>query len=535
MHPKNMRFGMALVLCLAALPCFSAVCAGPPALQAKLHAHPDADTYTALGNWFEEHSQYDCAVDSFRSALQLEPGSAELYYLVGLTLYTSGHAEEAVTALEKSVFLLPEMLKPRLVLGSALEQVGRRKDAMIEWEAALRIDHLSKEAIGGMSKALMADGDFPTAITLLRSAPHDENLTLLLSEAYGRAGMLSEAAKTLTDALRVRPGSLRLTNALAVVMVNQSRYQDAVHLAEKSVRMHPNRVDAQRLFLRVLVLNGDSVRARPLARKLLASAPKDFDFLYLSGVLENQAGEFTAARTHLEQAVALDPNYYNARFNLGVALASLNDPAGAKEQLEKAIALGGNEPEIRFKLASVLRTLGETQQADEQLKLYQGQLQANAHHALAVNKAAQAAKEFDAGNFQNAVSLYREAVDADPENAVFAFKLSLALDKTGDTASERTVLAQTIKINPKLAMAQNQLGYLASRSGDSASAEEHFRLAVAAAPDYTQAWISLAATLGMESRFDEAQKALASALGLDPQNAEALQLRKDLTAAQAQR
>jgi cytochrome c-type biogenesis protein CcmH/NrfG len=39
----------------------------------------------------------------------------------------------------------------------------------------------------------------------------------------------------------------------------------------------------------------------------------------------------------------------------------------------------------------------------------------------------------------------------------------------------------------------------------------------------------------MESRFSDAQEALASALKLEPDNAQALQLRKDLTAAQEQR
>jgi hypothetical protein len=40
--------------------------------------------------------------------------------------------------------------------------------------------------------------------------------------------------------------------------------------------------------------------------------------------------------------------------------------------------------------------------------------------------------------------------------------------------------------------------------------------------------------LGGESRFPEAQQALATPLQLDPQNAQALQLRKDLDAAQGQ-
>jgi tetratricopeptide (TPR) repeat protein len=532
MYPKLVKSGLVCAACLGSLPCFGAVCAAPPILGAKLHTHADAATYTELGNWFGDHNQYDCAVDAFRSALQFEPGSAELYYLVGLSLYSSGNAQDAVTALEKSVFLLPEVLKPRLILASAFEQLQRRDEAMIEWQAALRIDHRSKEAIDGMSKALMATGDYPSAIGLLRSAPHDESLTLDLAEAYGRSGDLADAEKTLTQALRLNPSSLRLTNALTIIMVNQTRFEDALHLAEKSFRLHPNNIDAERLYLRVLVLNNDSTRARPLARKLLTAAPHDFDFLYMSGILENQAAEYDAARGHLEQAVALNPNYYNARYNLGVALAELKDLSGAKDQLEKAIALGGNEPEIRFKLASVLRALGETQQAEEQLKLYQQQLQANSRRALAASKSAQAAKEQDP---QKAAALYREAFDATPQDAALAFKLALALDHTGDTAAERTILEQAIQINPTMALAQNQLGYLLSRSGDSSSAEEHFRLAVKAAPGYTQAWISLAATLGMESRFPEAQEALASALRLDPQNAEALQLRKDLTAAQAQR
>jgi Flp pilus assembly protein TadD len=95
-------------------------------------------------------------------------------------------------------------------------------------------------------------------------------------------------------------------------------------------------------------------------------------------------------------------------------------------------------------------------------------------------------------------------------------------------------LEQAVKIDPSLALAQNQLGYLASRSGDSAAAEEHFRMAVSASPGYTEAWVSLAATLGMESRFREAQKAVETALQLDPHNENAIHLRQELMASQGQ-
>jgi tetratricopeptide (TPR) repeat protein len=534
MHPILAKAVLVLGALVAVSPSIRA-CTGPKELETKLQAHPDADTYSELGDWFGDRKQYDCALDAFQKGLKLEPGSAKLYYLVGLTLYASGRPQDSLKPLGQSIFLMPEVLKPHLLLATALEQLKHGQEARSEWEAALRIDHTSTEALDGMSKSLLAARDPFSVIELLREAPHSEILTIDLALAYGQAKMLDKSEEVLSAALKRNPSSLPLTDALVTIFVNEVHYENAVSLAAKSAHLHPGNVEAQRLYLRVLVLDGDFTLARPLARKLLAAHPHDFDFLYLNGILENQGGQFASARQHFEAAIALDPNYYNAHYNLGLALAELQDFAGAKEHLEKALDLGATEPQVHFKLATVLRSLGETEQAQVQLKLFQEGNQAKINRTLAASKSAEAAKELAGGNLQKAVALYREASEATPGDATLAYKLALALDQTGDTVAERVALEQAVKIDPGFALAQNQLGYLASNGGDSASAEQHFRLAVQAAPGYTQAWISLAATLGMEARFPEAQEALASALKIEPDNAEARQLRKDLeTAAQAQ-
>src|ERR1700722_5125957 len=506
MHSKIAKATVILTALLLAAPTIHA-CSAPPALQAKLKAHPDADTYTEIGNWFGDRKQYDCALDAFQSALKLQPGSSQLFYLVGLTLYASGHPQDAIDPLKRSIFLMPEILKPHLLLASAFAQLQRPQEARFEWEAALRIDHLSTEALDGMSKSLMEEGDYYPVISALQDAPHNETLTLDLALAYGKADLLDKASEVLTKYRQQHPASLPATSALVTVLVKQVHYQEAVHLAAKCARLHPGDIEAERLYLRVLVVNGDTTLAKPLVKKLLAARPHDFDFLYLSGILENQAGQFAAARDHLEQAVKLDPNHYNSRYNLGLSLLELKQFPEARDQFGKALELGATEPQIRFKYATALRNLGETDLAKEQLNLYQQQLDANQKRALAASKTAQGDKELTTGDAQKAVADYREAVSATPDDAQVSYKLALALDKTGDTTAETDALQQAIKINPGFALAHNQLGYLASRNGDTASAEEHFRLAVRAAPAYTQAWISLAATLGSESRFTEAQEA----------------------------
>jgi tetratricopeptide (TPR) repeat protein len=256
--------------------------------------------------------------------------------------------------------------------------------------------------------------------------------------------------------------------------------------------------------------------------------------LLQNGMMEREAGDYAAARDHLREAVALQPQSYDVRYNLGATLAQLGDAAGAKDQLEKAVALDPSQAQAHFQLGLVLRKLGDTPGAHEQITVYQQLNSASQARSEADTKSQQAAQKLAAGDTQQAITLYREAVAATPDDSLLSYKLAMALDKSGDSAGERAALEQAVKLDPAFALAQNQLGYLLSREGTAAAnaaAEAHFRLAVKAAPEFTVAWINLAATLGAESHYPEAQEAAATALRLDPKNSDALQLSQQLNAA----
>src|ERR1019366_6824651 len=234
------------------------------------------------------------------------------------------------------------------------------KEAFVEWQAALRIDPNSKMALDGIAKTLLAAGDNETVIAQLPGMELDENLTLDLGIAYRRAGMLSDAARVLNQGLTTYPNSATLTSLVVSIYVKQSRFDEAKKVAEQLARRNPRDIEAQRVFLQLLVSNAENQAALPLARKLLVQVPHDADFLYLNGVLERATGDFPAARKHLEEAAKLDPDRYSTRYYLGCVLEQLQDNAGAKEQLLKGIELDATEPESRFELAKVLRKLGET-------------------------------------------------------------------------------------------------------------------------------------------------------------------------------
>jgi tetratricopeptide (TPR) repeat protein len=390
-------------------------------------------------------------------------------------------------------------------------------------------------AMDGIAKILIEAGDNETVIAQLTETELDENLTLDLATAYRNTGQFNDAARVLKEGMKTDPSSTALASLLVSTDVKLSLFEEATKVAEQLARGNPRDIEAQRVYLSVLVFNAENQAAVPLARKLLAQAPHDADFLYLNGVLERTAGDFTAARKHLEEAAKLDPNRYSTHYNLGYTLEQLQDNADAKEQLQKAIELDSTEAESYFELAKVLRKLGETDAAQQQLVLYQKQLKDKSDHTIAAQKSTQAAEAARAGDKQKAAVLYQEAIAALPDNAGLHYQLAQVLSDLNDIEGERTALEQAVKIDPNFALAQFQLGILNTRNGDTGGAEQQFRLAINASPGYVQAWIALAATLATESQIPDALQAVDSALKIAPDNSEALELRKKLAGSQAQR
>ena len=518
----------------ASQPLWSASCVGPASLQARVHTHPDADSYSALGVWFGGHHQSECAVQAFQVGLKLEPNSPHLSYLLGLSFYTAGKPQEAVAPLQRSVELDSQDEKAHLLLASAFDGLGRGNEAFIEWQAALRINPNSKMALDGIAKTLLAAGDNETVIAQLSRMQLDENLTLDLAIAYGRAGQLDNAAGTLNQGLATYPDSTSITSSLVSVYSKQLRLEEAEKVGSQLASRNPHNIEAQRVYLQVLVFTGKNLEALPLARKLLMQAPNDADFLYLNGVVERATGKLEDARMHLEKSEKLDPDRYRTYFNLGCTLEQLQEYEGAKAQLQKAIELGPAESESRVELAKVLRRLGEIDAAEQQLEIYKKQMKDKSDQDVSAQKSTQAAEALRAGDTQKAAALYREAVAAWPDNAGLHYQLALVLGDLNDTKGERAELEQAVMADPGFALGQYQLGYLASRDGDLSGAEQRLRLAIRASPGYVKAWLALAATLAMESRFPDALEAVDRALKIAPENNEALELRKSLAASQAQ-
>ncbi len=507
-----------------------AACQGPQALEANVHAKHDERSFIELGNWFGEHHQYGCAQQVYGSGLKRYAQSPQLNYLMGLDLYSQAKYEAALEPLLISVKLDGKEIKSYLLLGEALTRLRRVPDAAQAWQAALQIDPHSKIALDGMAKALISIHAYDEVVTLLSPEPADKDLSLDLGVALGGAGQMDEAVRVLGDAIKKYPDSAALVDALITIYVHQLRYNDAVRVSGELAKRRPSDLEAQRIYLRALLLDSNQDISIPLAHKLVQRAPHDSDILFLCGAAERQAGDFESARKHLEAAGKINPKHYNTHFDLGSVLAQMHQYAEAEKEFKLAIELGDADPEVRFELSQALRKLGKSEEAADQLKIYQAIVKQRSDNTLAAQKSTQAAEAAAKGDKKLAAALYREASDTLPEEAKLAYRWAIVLDSLEDYPTERIALERAVKDDPVNALAHNQLGYVYSKLGEAALAEQQFQQAVKAAPRYVSAWISLAASLATQSKFPEAREAIESALKIDPENKNAQELRDSLPA-----
>jgi len=523
-----------LMLCLSSAA--SAVCVPPPELRALLQEKPSAENYAALGKWYADHKQFACAADAFSSAAAIEPGSESFACLWGLSLSSAGNDSSALAPLRNAEKLDTTDLRPHLALGAALDRLGQIDEAEAEWRAALAIDADSTAALDALSQDLLRQKDFSSVIALLdqpsRSAARSPLQDLNLGIAFAGTARLEDANRVLREGLNTAPDSLPIANELAIVLLLLGNDHEAYAVFELALQRHPNDEPTAVLYLRTLVTSHGE-KAAEYAQQWLAKYPRNAEVLYLNGVLRSRDGDFAAARALLEKSIALDPRDAAAHSALGNALAQLHDKPGAARELESGLALGDESPDNEYALAQVLRSLGQPEAAARHLQTYQRLKNDQSGKAQAAGKAESGDQFLAAGKAAEAAAQYRDALISDPNEAVLHYKLSRALDKLNQTSDENSELERAIALDPKLAEAQNQLGYLAARNGDPNRAEKFFRAAIAASPSYTVAWVNLAATLADESKWQEADDAINHALVIDPDNSQARQLRQVIASARS--
>ena len=102
--------------------------------------------------------------------------------------------------------------------------------------------------------------------------------------------------------------------------------------------------------------------AEAIYRRILAAEPRNFDALYLLGLLTYQLGRPEAARKLIETAITVNPHFAEAHYNLG-NLWREDEPAKAEECYRAALAQDSDLVEAHFNLGALYREQGRMNDA----------------------------------------------------------------------------------------------------------------------------------------------------------------------------
>ena len=498
-----------------------AVCKGPAELEKAIATQPSAGVYDALGAYFGQRQQLSCAITAFGAAVHQDPDSWEARFNLSLALLQTHDAARAARQLKVAVRIKPDDPLGHIAFGEALSELGQNDAAVGEFKLALKSDPKSVPALDGLAKALIAQKRYSAAIAFIKDGPVDPVLQDDLALAYSSNGDLAEAVKLLAELVQQDPPSADRHARLGIAYAQQTQFRQAVDEFREALRLAPSNDVTRISYVKALVVLGEFQTALPEIQNYSRRKPHDFNAVYLMGVVDRGIGNYAAAEDMLKRAVALNPNHYDTRYNLGFVLAKLGRPQEALVHFEKAAQLNPASSEARFQLAAVLRSVGQEQRARQELEGFQKRKEQSVKENVAGTSVNQANEYFQAGEYQRAVDVYREALAQDPGNARTYYDLALALDHLGRIAEERDALQKAIGLDSTIARAHNQLGLMNLEAGQQTDAEKELKAAIALDPGYAEAQNNLGVLYGQQGKNKEAENLFRQATENNPQYTQA--------------
>jgi tetratricopeptide (TPR) repeat protein len=292
------------------------------------------------------------------------------------------------------------------------------------------------------------------------------------AQAARARGDLKQAAHAYAEVIRRDPGFVNAYHNLGIVYLSQKRYQDAIAVLEKALKLNPRLAGAYVILGLAhyeLYQSHQAVLAFQAAHRL---DPNDTNALLFLGKAQMQSGNYMDAAGTFEKLAHSRPNDPDVLYNLSLAHLKLF--------LEAADRLRATAPQ------SYQLSLLEAQDAEGHnndpaaIQYYQEALSSKPeavgiHYGLGSAYARQS-------KFEEAAQAFKGELLINPNDSLALWKLGSIILHT-NPADAVPYLRQAVNLNPELPQAALAYGRALLRTGEIARAVEQFQRVVKLAPE----------------------------------------------------
>jgi tetratricopeptide (TPR) repeat protein len=254
----------------------------------------------------------------------------------GITAMEAGQLDRAETLLTDAVTVSPSDIDARRNLAEALWQKGSTREAVVQMEAAVRLDPRHAPTVVRAGEMLLAVGASERAMQRAEEAIRlDSNLPgawALRGRLYRGRGELDRALADLQYALRFAPQDIAALLEVAEIQYELGRPQRSLSALHCLLDIYPPGQEPQQVLWLEGLAYGSLGRHQEAVESLqtasLRGQPR-IDLLFQLAQAEQSAGQREAATQTLRTALAIDDGHEASRVMLAELEQHENIATGA--------------------------------------------------------------------------------------------------------------------------------------------------------------------------------------------------------------
>ena len=411
----------------------------------------------------------DEAKAKVQEELVQHPSSVEAYNLLGIIASSRQDYAGALAAFQQALKIAPKSTRTHVNLGNVYVAEKNFDLAEKEFRTALQLDPANRDANYNLGVLLMAKGAAAEAIPhFQRVLPPTLATQFNLVQAYLQTKATAEALQLASELSTQNKDDLQLHFSLGSMLASEKQYKAAQLELEKADALQPG----------------------------------TFEILYNLGQAYLRGGDYAKADLALSRALKLKPDSPETLYQLAQVYADDSRPLDALDLLVRAHKIAPDNTDIIYLMAQVSISQNYFEDA---IPLLESGLKLAPRRADLL--AALGESYYMSGKVDKALEIFQRLVEVEPSARSYAF-LGLSYRNLGRFDEAKQYFERGLKLDPHNSSCLFNLGFIAERQGDTATADTLFQEVLKYNPDYSDALLELANLRVLQKRLPEAVELL---------------------------
>jgi tetratricopeptide (TPR) repeat protein len=305
--PSEVEIGLQSVRCKLALRSFREALTVLQSIRGEIA--PSEEVELLLGHSYVGLGDGEAAIQAFRQAVKLNPGSAPAHLALGRELFQNADLEDSVYHLQEAYRLAPHDIQVVISLSQVLVKGGRFTEVIDLLASYAGNPSVPSEIPSLLGVAYASLGHFSQAVPMLemvtRREPKNDRAYFLLGYARAELGEAEAALSAYETAIRLNPGAGVYYDYSASVLERQGKLGKAADNLQKSLTLQPNSPTAHYGLGRVLAQMGEYQEAIGHLQKSIAAGQTPARTYYLLATCYARLGNAALAQEYRDKFAAM--------------------------------------------------------------------------------------------------------------------------------------------------------------------------------------------------------------------------------------